>query len=150
MNGIKATDRVLTLAQRGVDLEEDFKLNFSSYCSKPYDDNTINECSTSFCFAGRLAHQDGYPEEYVNEYSFLEEGTSFAYYDYSCNLIDKNATHAELDLDTIWSFFFHEDWPNCFDSLKARCQFVLDNGYVPFREDWEGLGFKFKEEDEYE
>lgn len=112
-------EKMIAVAKRGLALEENFKLDMSNFCSVYYK-SAKPECGTAFCFVGILAYQDGYPEVYYC-------GDKFDYADYSIDLIGCHEFRKE------WDFLFGGCWPNSFEHLKSRCQYVVDhNGSVPY------------------
>lgn len=120
----------LEVAKRGLALPENFNLDMYDFCSD-FHTEAKPSCGTAFCFAGYLAYQDGYPEEYINKYG------QFKYTPYSLSLLGLDESEYVDDNDTVWSFFFDAGWPNSFKSLKARCQTVIAlEGGIPPESEW--------------
>jgi hypothetical protein len=101
--------------KRILELKDDFKLDLTMFKRG----NSQNECSTSYCIAGRLAYLDNYPEEY-------SDGLFFDYISYSSDLIEVHRLDSAL-----WKFLFSGNWPNSLIHAKERAQYVLDTGDVP-------------------
>lgn len=120
-------------AQRILDLLVDphFILDMQTFSSLEDDMPTLYNstseapCGTTFCLAGALAHQDGYPEEYRVEIGF----TSFRYLDYSLDLLGVRNGGSRL-----WNFLFDDRWDNNFDNAVLRAKYVLKYGKAP--ESW--------------
>jgi len=114
----------LAVAKRGISLPETFDLDMAEYCTSTYENMPkANSCGTTFCFAGYLAAEDDYPEDFIcNESVF----NPFRYNEYSMTLLGiENSNEA-------WDFFFCSLWPSTFKDLKERCQCVIDNdGEIP-------------------
>jgi len=118
------------VAKRGLELKipEGVRLDMEMYCSNEEENVSKHGCSTSFCFAGFLALEDGYPEEYISS-----DGT-FNYTLYSSNLIGYSSYGDQ------WDFLFSECWPNSLEALRKRCAHVLEHGDCPHWSTWDEWG----------
>ena len=108
-----------------VALQDDFILDME------YFEDASNLCGTSYCIAGRLAHLDDYPKEFMEEFEFItsNEGV-FNCARYSTTKIGDTDTPYFADSET-WSFLFSELWPDNLIAAKERAQYVIDNGGIP-------------------
>lgn len=82
---------------------------------------SINVCDTSFCIAGHLAHEDGYPEQFFYKSPYNKE--VFDYGAYSKELIG--------DRYLAWDFFFSSNWSDDIELARKRMEFVVKEGYIP-------------------
>lgn len=112
-------------AKRILELEDNFKLNMTMFCSLNNSLNEEHECGTTYCLAGILAHQDGYPKEYISCISGY-----FFYWSYSEDLIGFGIEENE------WRFLFSEFWSNSLEHAKKRAQYVLENDACPNEEEF--------------
>lgn len=83
-----------------------------------------HECGTTFCIAGRLAHLDGFPEEYWCEDHFDFTG-------YSTDLCGHGLMSEE------WDFLFNMNWPDSLQEAKKRATYVLLHDHSPCMSEWE-------------
>lgn len=82
---------------------------------------TNHPCGTTYCLAGKLAADDGYPEAY-------RDLISRGFFRHQAYI----ARHLEID-STIEDFLFDAEWPDDLDQAKKRAQLVLDNtGEIDF------------------
>ena len=81
------------------------------------DKSTV--CGTTFCMAGDLARQDGYPGGDINN---IED---YDYFAYSAGLIGVTDSSPE------WAWLFDGEWPNDLELAKERCNYAIQHGKAP-------------------
>ncbi|GEK54221.1 hypothetical protein [Pseudoalteromonas espejiana] len=98
--------------------------NISNHTSLENLRQRANECGTTFCIAGRLAHIDGFPQEFWCEDHFDFTG-------YSTELCGKGLMSEE------WDFLFSMNWPDSLIEAKKRAAYVLKHDASPCTSEWE-------------
>ncbi|KPW03219.1 hypothetical protein AN390_01294 [Pseudoalteromonas sp. P1-11] len=98
--------------------------NISNHSSLENLRQRANECGTTFCIAGRLAHIDGFPDEYWCEDHFNFTG-------YSTELCGHSLMSEE------WDFLFSMNWPDSLQAAKRRAAYVLEHDASPCKSEWE-------------
>lgn len=81
----------------------------------------LNVCGTTFCIAGYLAHDDGYPKEYCGPGNGW-----FSYNSYASDLIGVASAGSKE-----FQFFFSPCWADVEDAARERMEFVLEHGVIP-------------------
>lgn len=109
-----------------VDLLHDNNQHLSDLEDKVYDASN-HLCGTTYCLAGKLAAEDGYPEQFRN---LISNNNFFNHTEYVNEYLEFPCSLDE--------FIFSGHWPNDLDQAKKRAQLMLDNaGYFDF-EDYSG------------
>lgn len=88
-----------------------------------------NVCGTSYCLAGFLALEAGYPSEYVDDEGYFDH-VAFA-----TDAIGHEEFRPEYD------FLFNAHWNSSLELTHKRLDYVIENDAVPEYADWKEYGW---------